>query len=117
MSEFIRVDAERERIDADPSRPRAVKNMGPDAVYYGGETVSSVNKTGTLTVGSSLALPPGYWFTSAGRSRLFVREDVSSPVAPPVFFSPDDDVRLAVGQFGIQVDGDGQPSLYYEDGA
>lgn len=117
MGDWYRIDVgERERIDADPGASRSLKNYGPDPAYYGGAQVSATNNTGTLAVGSTLTIPPGFFFTSAGRSRLFEAEAVSDDPGAPVFAQNDVPTTLNTGQFAFVENTDGSVSVYYEDG-
>lgn len=60
-----------------------ISNRGTSLAYYGGPNVSSTTYEGTIPSGSTITLPKGAWFVSAGQSSLFsVPATVAAPVAP-----------------------------------
>lgn len=59
-----------------------ISNQGASLAYYGGPNVSATSYEGTLPSGSTITLPKGAWFLSAGQSNLFsVPATVAAPVA------------------------------------
>lgn len=78
---IVKVTTARQVVEReDGERPLVVTSQGPDPVYYGGATVSSVSNDGSLTTGGSVTFRSRKWFVSSGKTRLVVEpqdQDVS----------------------------------------
>lgn len=112
QSNVVKVKESRVQVDSDPNGATVrVKNQGPDSVYYGSASVSSLSNDGTLTSGSSLVLSGSKFFVSAGKTRLLVER-----FDPPRVWVATTEPSMSYGDVWLQPNEDGTLSIYWANG-